>query len=749
MVKFTRRGFMIGGAAVGGTLAAGMAIGVGFLSTVDTDGLDGALREDGTIGLNAWVRITPDGHITFAIPRTEMGQGVFTSLPMLIAEELEVSLDAGNVSVIHPTEALPVYTNYVLALRKRPEELSGAADWLGKKVFSLVPYIGTGGSTSVVDAYTPLRRAGAAARSMLLKAAAERWATSIANLRAENGSVINTQTGERLGYGDLAERAASMSPDRDIPLKPRKQFRLVGKPHPRVDIPAKTRGEAVFGVDVNLPNMLFATVMQSPVFGGMVASFDDTAAMAARGVHKVVNLGNAVGVIAESYYYAKKALRLVKVTFKGGDEKLSSKDISAALNMAVDAGETHVFEEEGSVDTKLSTLETFEARYETPYLAHACMEPMACTALVQDGKVEMWSSSQAPLTMDWAADRNIKDLKEVTSHTMLTGGGFGRKIELDVGAQVVQLAATMPGRPVKLIWSREEDIQHDMYRPAAVARVRAALGSTGMPEAFDYKLGIQSVMQAFSRRNMPIEEDGLKDQGNVEGVRHHPYAFGARRVANSAVELPVPVGSWRSVGHSNNAFFVESFVDELAHKAGVDPFTYRERLLAHDTRLSALMAKLRDLSGWDSGDGKARGVAFHPSFRSFVGQVAEISVDAERGMRVERVTCVVDCGVTVNPDTIRAQMEGGIIFALSAAMHGEITIEGGRVVEENFPSYEMVRMYDTPEIVVHIMENDEAPGGVGEPGVPPLFPAVTNAVFAANGERIRRLPLKKHGYWFA
>lgn len=749
MVKLSRRGFMIGGAVVGGTLAAGMAIGVGFLSGVDTDGLEGMKREDGTLAMNAWVRITPEGEIIFAIPRTEMGQGVFTSLPMLIAEELEVSLDAPNVKVIHPTENLPVYTNYVLALRKRPEEMGGLGDWLGKKIFSLVPYIGTGGSTSVVDAYTPLRRAGAAARSMLNKAAAQTWGVAPSGCYAEDGHVINRASGARLSYGELAELAATMKPDLKAPLKARKDFKLVGTPQARIDIPAKTRGEAVFGVDVVLPDMLYATVVQSPVFGGSVAAVDETVAMAVKGVHKVVNLGNAIGVIADSYYYAKRAADLLTVTFTGGDTGFSSRDASAALNMAVDAGETYVFEEHGDVDAVLGEGDLIEARYETPYLAHACMEPMACTALYKDGKAELWASSQAPLTMEWAANRHVDTPNGIVCHTMLTGGGFGRKVEIDVGSQAIQLAAAMPGRPVKLIWSREEDIQHDMYRPAAVARMRATLGADGSPKAVDYKLGIQSVMLDFSRRNMPMEDGGITDQGSVEGAVHHPYGFKARRIANSTVELPVPVGNWRSVGHSNNAFFMESFVDELAHAAGVDPFSYREQLLAHDARLSAMMARLREASGWDNKDGKVRGVAFHPSFRSFVAQVVEISVDGQKGLRVDRVTCVVDCGVTVNPDTIRAQMEGGIIFALSAAMHGEITIEGGRVVQDNFPSYDMVRMYDAPEIDVLIMENEEAPGGVGEPGVPPLFPALTNAIYAANGERIRTLPLKKHGYWFA
>ncbi|TNE63696.1 MAG: xanthine dehydrogenase family protein molybdopterin-binding subunit [Alphaproteobacteria bacterium] len=750
MVKLTRRGFLVGGAALGGTLAAGMAIGVGFLSTVDTNGLDGTVLADGTLQLNAWVQIRPDGHIIFAVPRSEMGQGIHTALPMLIAEELEVSLDADNVSVIFPQEPLPVYANFMLGLRQRPEDATGAASWLGRKIFGLVPYILTGGSSSTADGFVSMRRAGAAARSMLIKAAAGKWGTGMDGLYAEDGYVINPASGARLSYGALATDAAGMEPDRDPVLKPAKDFRLVGKAIPRLDIPAKVRGQARFGIDTVLDDMLIGVVVQPEVFGSRVARLDDTAALALPRVHKVVNMGDAVGVIADTYYHAKKAADVLEVEFSNDASALvSDSDIAAVLEDALNGEKAYVQEDEGDLAAAFAAGETVEARYATPYLAHACMETMNCTAVVQDGAAELWMPSQTPLAMKWAAgDLDLPN--GIIFNTTLAGGAFGRRSEKDVAVHALRMAAAVPGRPVKAIWPREEDIRHDVYRPAARARIRAAVGADGMPTGFDFRIAVQSPMEGFTRRNAPFTQNGDGDAGVVEGAVHHPYALGARRVENATVRLPVPVGFWRSVGHSNNGFFVESFIDELAHRAGQDPMAYRRALLAHDPRLAAIMDTLADLSAWHTppAEGIVRGVAFHPSFLSYVAQVAEVRVNADKSLKVERVYCVVDCGQTVNPDTVKAQMEGGIIFGLSALMHGEINIEAGAVVQSNFPDYDMVRMADAPDIIVHVMENSEAPGGVGEPGVPPVFAAVTNAIFAANGERIRSLPIRNHGYAF-
>jgi len=748
MVKFSRRGFMIGGAAVGGTLA----LGVGFLASVDTDGLGSVVRSDGVVDLNAWVTIHPDGQIVFSIPRNEMGQGVFTSLPMLIAEELEVDLNAANVSVVHPTENLPVYANFVLALRKRPEMLSGVGDWVGKKIFGLVPFIATGGSSSIVDAYTPLRRVGAAAREMLISAAAKKWGVVKLDCYAENAHVVHRPSDRRLSYGELAAAAAAERPNKNPKLKPVSEHKLIGTAQPRLDIPEKTRGEAMFGIDIELKGMLYAVVVQSPVFGGTVLSVDDEAARKVKGYHKTVDMGDGVAVVAENTFYAKKAAALLKIEFDThGNENLNSVGISALLHGALDGGETHVFEETGKFETVLAAGEPFEATYEVPYLAHACMEPMNATAVIRDGHAEIWTSTQTPLSMQWAADRNIEGLKSVTGHTMLSGGGFGRRAEGDMVAHAVKVAAAMPGIPVKTIWSREEDIQHDMYRPAAVAKIKAAIGDDGRPLALDYKVALQSVELSFSRRNMPFESGGLNDPGSVEGAHHMPYAIPAKRISNANIDIAVPVGNWRSVGHSFNSYFVESFIDELAAKAAVDPMLYRLGLLAGHKRMTALVEKLAERSRWGApvGRGRGRGIAVHPSFRSFAGQVVDISMQDDGAVKIDRVTCVIDCGQVVNPDTVVAQMESGIIYGLTAAMYGEITLEDGRVQQSNFPDYPMLHMHQTPDIDVHIMENGELPGGVGEPGTPPVFPALANAYYALTGDRLRSMPLVKHGVVFA
>ncbi len=740
MGKWTRRAFLIGG----GTAAAGLVVGVGYLATVDTRGLAGEIAPDGTIALNAWIHLRGDGKIVLAVPRTEMGQGVHTSLPMLIAEELELPLDH-NVVVEHPIENLSVYTNFVVALNKRNEDMSGPLDWLGKRIYALFPYIGTGGSTSVVGAYEPLRLAGAAARSMLLQAAAESWQVDRAECSAAEGKIWHKASGRSLAYKELAARAASKTPDADLALKSPEAFRLIGKPVPRLDIPAKTRGEAKFGIDT--PADLVATAVNAPVFGATVQSFDDSAARQMKGVVKTVDLGNAVAVVAETMWHAKQAAAALKIAWaENGNGNLSSAAAIAEMRAALGRPPGHVFRNEGDVDGALEGGKVVEAVYETPYLAHACMEPMNCTARVgPDGTVEMWASSQSPLTMKWGAEKAV-GAKKVVTHTTLTGGGFGRRAEMDLARQAALCAAAAPGKAVKLIWSREEDIQHDMYRPAAVARLRAVLGGDGRPVALDFQSATQSVAKGFSRRSLPIEQGGDKDPANAEGATELPYAIPNVRIASTHVETPIPVGFWRSVGHSNNAFLVESFIDELAAAAKADPLDYRIALLERHPRLAPLARKLKEVSGWGKPlpAGRFRGVAVHESFRSFVGQVAEVSVGAQGVVKVHKVICVVDCGQVINPEIVRQQMEGGIIFALSALAYGEIVIERGRVQQSNFHDYQMTLLAQAPEIEVFIMPSLAMPGGVGEPGTPPLFAAVTNGIFAATGQRLRALPLTRH-----
>jgi len=750
MVKATRRGFLIAGAAVGGAVAGTLALGVGFLSTVDTDGFDSALQPDGSVALTAWMSFHPDGRIVFHIPRLEMGQGVHTSLPMLIAEELEIDLDDPLVSVEHASENLPVYANMVLALRKRPEDLSGTGDWLGQKIYSLVPFIATGGSTSVVDAYTPLRRAGAVAREMFISAAARKWGFQSKDCFAKNGTVTHIPSGLMVPYKDLLPDVAEEKPNDKVKLKPADRFTLIGKPVPRLDIPAKTRGEADFAIDVQLEGMKYAAVVQSPVFGGTVASVDDSEARTVKGYIKTVNFGSGVAAVADSYYRAKQAAALLDITYDtGGAEALDSEAISKSLYAALDRPADHTFIGDEGMDRILAVGKTIEATYEVPYLAHACMEPMNATALVKDGVLEVWAGTQTPLAMAWAGNETGRDIEKVIGHTMLAGGGFGRRAEKDYVVIAVKVAAALPGVPVKTIWTREEDIQHDMYRPAAAARLQAVVDDQGLPEALDFKLALQPVSLSFSRRNMPIEQGGPGDQGNVEGALHLPYNIEAHRVACAAIDNPVPVGNWRSVGHSHNSFFMESFVDELAANAEADPLMYRLSLLAGNKRVTNLVQQLAAHARWGAPKGKnvGRGIALHPSFRSYVGLVIDIA-EEDGLIRLDEITCVVDCGRVINPDTVIAQMEGGIIYGLAAAMFGEITIEGGRAIQSNFPDYPMLHMHQTPEINVHVIDSDELPGGVGEPGTPPVFPALANAYHDLKGERLRSLPLVKHGVQF-
>ena len=749
MGKLTRRAFLFTGAAVTG----GLVVGAGYLSTIDMTGLDGAINADGTVSLNAWIQFAEDGTITFAVPRTEMGQGVHTALPMLIAEELEIRLDSGNVRVEHPVEELPVYANYTLILDVRPEDATGPIYWAGKKVFGILPYIGTGGSTSVVAAWKPLRVAGASARLMLAEAAADVWQVSADECFGEDGQIVHRPTGRRLAYGALARSAADKSPTSDPALKPASEFKLIGTSAPRLDIPFKVTGEAIFGIDVTLPNMVHAAIRQSPVFGGTVRAMDADAVRSMAGVIDVVDLGDAVGVVADTYWHAGRALEDLTVDFDdNGNATGDSAQILADMHRALDGDEAHAFRDDGEVDEALSAAETIvEATYEVPLLAHACMEPMNCTALYQDGKAEIWMSTQSPLTGRWGAQKGAELVgaevtEPVTTHVTLTGGGFGRRSDLDVARQAAALAASVPGRPVKLIWSREEDVQHDMYRPHSVSRLRAGLRADGYPAAWDNRVVAQSLEQSFGERNLPFGGgDPAKDHFSVEGAVDMPYAIPKARVDLVDHATPVPIGFWRSVGHSQNAFFVESFLDECAHAAGIDPMLYRRSLLVDRPRHREVLDILAEQSQWGRplSPGRGRGVALHPSFRSIVGEVVEVTIGDDGALSIDRVVCVVDCGTVINPDTVEAQMEGAILFGLTAALYGEIAIEEGRVAQSNFHDYDMLRMAQAPAIETHIVPSTEPPGGVGEPGLPPSMPALTNAIFAATGERIRSLPVTK------
>jgi isoquinoline 1-oxidoreductase beta subunit len=747
-MSITRRIFLATGALVG----TGLAVGVGYLSTIDTEGLSPGEGHDGAHKLNAWIEIRPDNTVHIAVPRAEMGQGVYTGIAMLIAEELEIELDPKTVIVEHPDELASPYTNFVAALNKRPEDAAGPIDWTMKRVMGMVPFILTGGSSSIVDGYTHMRVAGACARTMLIEAAAAKWNVAPSDCHADKGRVIHS-SGKSATYGELAADAAKRAPPSDPTLKTHDEFKLIGTPQARVDIPDKTRGAAHFGIDSIPEGFVVATVVQCPVFQGAVKSVDDRAALAVKGVKKVVNLGDAVGVIGETYYHAKKGAAALVIAWDAkGHDTLSSATITADYRAALDNGDEYVSRNDGDAAAALKSGNVIEATYETPFLAHACMEPINGTAIYKDGGFEVWAPNQSPTVVRWAFQAVDKAAKDIRIHTTLMGGGFGRRADGDIWRQVAKLAMAMPGVPVKMVWSREEDMQHDSYRPAALARMRAVLGSDGKPTAFEFKNATQSAALSFSRRSIPFEMGGKSDPASFEGAAEIPYAIPNVHVATRNLETTVPLGFWRSVGHSNTGYYIESFIDELAGAAKADPMDYRRALLAHDPRLSALADLLKDKSGWTTplqGQGRGRGVSIHTSFRTHVGQVAEITVTPDGKVKVDRVVAVVDCGTAINPDSVAAQIEGAIVFALSAAAFGEITIDKGRTAQANFDTYDMVRMAQAPKVEVYIVPSRELPGGIGEPGTPPLFAAVTNAIHAATGKRVRKLPLSASGFTLA
>jgi len=750
----SRRGFLIGGATAG-TCAL---IGFGFLASVDTDGRTPAVADNGDVALNAWVRFTSEGEIIFAVPRTEMGQGIYTALPMLLAEELEISLDDPRVRVEFPTEALPVYTNFTIVMNGRPEDQSGPLAWLKRKVFASVGPIVTGGSTSVVDAFVPLRQAGAVARELLMAAAAKRWNIPRTGLRVEGGHVISLDGEKRASYQELAPHinSSDLSADQlaDIPLKAKSDWKVIGTPQKRLDLPAKVNGSATFGIDVVADDILIAAIKHAPSFGTSVQSADDSACKAVHGYQGMVNLGHAVAVVAEDYYHAQKALGLLKVSFTAPENPLDTVGVTKALVDTLENGEQYSVHVVGDAPAALAAGSDFSARYSAPYLAHATLEPMNCSARITPEKGEIWCGSQSPLFVRNAINASKHSPAEVDVHTMLCGGGFGRRSEGDVAREVVAIADEFPGKLVKLIWSREADTQQDVYRPAAEAAVEVRLDEKGYPAAVDYVVAAQAIGPQFAKRNLlPTSQGGPDEPNKTEGANaDFPYGIANYRSAATHVDLPVPVGYWRSVGHSYNAFFVETMIDELAHKAGVDPMNYRQTMVENHPRWQPLIAKLRAASNWDvplsdvPGVRRARGVAIAESFRSYVGQVVEVVIDADNQVRVDRITCVTDVGTQINPDTLEAQMQGGIIYGLTAAYHGQINLADTAVQNGNFDSYPMLELSQCPDIAVHLMDNDHAPGGAGEPGLPPIAPALCNAIFAASGTRLRKLPITQAGF---
>lgn len=680
---------------------------------------EGAAMPDGAdaepvFSPNAWVRVDAEGDVTVIVDRSEMGQGVATALPTLVAEELEVPLE------------------------RVAFEFAPAAEEYVNPMFGMQ---GTGGSTSVRAAWEPMRKAGAAARAMLVAAAAERWGVSADACRAEAGEVIHPESGDRLGYGELTGAAAALEAPEDPALKDPSEFRLLGQPRPRLDTPVKVDGSATFGIDVRPEGVLIGRVRRCPVFGGTVASVDDAAARQVPGVRHVVDLGDRVGVVGDHYWAAQRGLEALEITWDEGEwADQSDEGIRATFREL--AGRPGVeARRDGDPEAVLSGAErSLEATFELPYLAHATMEPMNATAHVRPDGCDVWAPTQFQTgCLQMASQIAGVPRDRVSVHTTYLGGGFGRRFETDFVRDALELSKAA-GAPVKAVWSREDDIRHDYYRPASHHVLRAALDGAGNPTAWTHRAVVPSIMKRVFPGNF---QEGL-DSEAVEGAVGMPYAVPAVRVDYHHADVGVPVGFWRSVNHTHNAFAVESFVDELAREAGRDPFEYRRSLLSDAPNQLRVLERAAEAAGWGDPlpDGRARGLAVADSFGSNVAEVAEVSLE-DGEPRVHRVVCAVDCGPTVNPSIVEAQMESAIVYGLTAALYGEITIRDGRVQEGNFDDYLMLRLDEMPEIEVHIVEDGQADvGGVGEPGTPPVAPAVANAVRTLTGERVRALPIR-------
>lgn len=747
----SRRSFLITGAVLSGSVVVAATAGVGYLATVDLDGPDGLVDGDRAV-LNAFVAIYTDGTVTVFVPKTEMGQGIHTGIAMLVAEELDVPFDE-RISVEHPTEVLPVYGGWASQLGIRPEEASGPLHWLGRRALGAASIVSTGASSSTYELWTNLRQAGATARHMLVGAAAEELGVAATELTTPgDGSVYHEATGASLSYGHLALAAAMVPPPVDPALKPAAHWRLIGRSQPRVDIPAKVRGMPVFGIDVDLPQMLHASIRQAPVAGAAVARVANEAELRQlRGVVDVVVIdGHSVAVVADSWWIAEQAIWQADIAWTQTEwDGLSSAELALRMEAALDSGQSNVVHDEGDPFPHAPE-RLVEAAYSAPLVTHACMEPMNATVLVRrDGTADAWVSSQSLTSARWGVSRGAEaagmSLDDITVNVMQNGGAFGRRTELDVVQQAAYLAALNPDRPVKLLWSREEDIGRGIYRSHARARLRAALREDGLPIAYEARVAGQSVAQGLMGRLLPITGGGNPEGDFLtsEGLESPHYAIPSQHVGSYHVPSNIRVGLWRSNGFSHNVFFAESFFDECAHAAGADPLEYRRRLLADSPRLRAVLDRAAAMAGWDSPlpSGRGRGIAIGGAYYSVVAQVVEVSVAGDGEVTVDRVFCAADVGTVVNPNQVVAQLEGSILWGLTTALMSENTVENGAIVESNFHDFPVQRLRNAPEITVEILASDELPGGAGETGVIPVAAALGNAIFAATGRRMRSLPL--------
>jgi len=670
---------------------------------------------NGKFAPNAFIRIDNAGNITLVMPQVEMGQGIYTAVAMILAEELDA--DFARVTLEHAPANEKLYANPAFGIQA------------------------TGGSTSVRAFWTPLREAGASARAMLVQAAAQEWQVEPASCTTANGEVVHKDSGRKLSYGALATSASSERPPKDVALKDAKDFSLIGKPLKRLDTPDKVNGKTVYGIDAMLPDMKFATLKACPVFGGKVGKVDDSAARKIPGVRKIVVLDDMVAVVGDHMWAAKKGLDALSVDWdEGPNARISSNDIWRDLHAASEKDGV-VAKSQGDIAKGLATGDRLEASYELPFLAHATMEPLNATVHVKPDSCEIWTGTQIMARVQSEAAKAAGlPVEKVTVHNHLIGGGFGRRLEPDMVVAAVRVAKQVDG-PVKVVWTREEDIQHDIYRPAYRDTIAATL-SDGKIVGWKYKVSGASII---ARWLPPAFEKGI-DIDAIDSAVDMPYDIPNIHVEYVRAEPPaVPTGFWRGVGPNNNVFAIECFMDELARKAGKDPVDFRRGMLGKNPRLLAALNLVAEKSGWGQPlpARVGRGVCAQPSFGSFIATVVEAEVDEQGEVHLRRVTSAVDTGIPVNPDTIMAQFEGGLIFGLTAALYGEITIDRGRVQQSNFNDYRMLRIDQAPKIEVHVIKSGEAPGGIGETGVTAGPPALRNAIYAATGVALRRLPIDR------
>ncbi len=712
--SLTRRDFVVASATAAGSLAITVMLpGLAETATIgaQTYGPDASPHD-----VNAFLAIEPDGSILIRSPHNEMGQGAITALPMIVAEELECDWAKVKVEYASPSRNLrehQVYGNMV-----------------------------TAGSRGVRTSWRFLQQAGASARERLIAAAARRWNVAPGECHAENSKVTHKPSGRSLDYAALAADAASIKLDREPAIRPPDKFKLIGKSLPRLDTPLKINGAAKFAIDTQIPGMVYAAINACPVAGGKLRSVDETPVKGRRGVLQVVKLDDAVAVIADRFWRAKEALALLKPEWDTGAAGKTDSAQFAKMYRDTLNGPMVSARNDGNVDDVFAKRGNIvDSIYEAPYAAHATMEPLNATVRFDGDKLEIWIGTQIPMgALRLAAAASDLKPEQITIHNCFLGGGFGRRGRNDEMRQAI-LVAKQVAKPVKLVWTREEDMTHDRYRPQAAVRLKAALGSDGMPVAFDARIAVGSIQRS---NGMNKVENGLEPQA-IEGIANTNYKIPNQRVGCMLKNTHVPVGFWRSVGSSQNAFFMESYVDELAHAAGKDAYQFRRALLAHRPDFIGVLDKIAEKGDWDKPlpAGRGRGIAIHECYGTIVGQVAEVTVSKKGEVRVDRVVAAVDCGHVVNPGIVEAQIEGGIVYGLSAALYGDLTVKDGRIQQANFDEYEMVRLADAPKIEVYLaLTGGKKWGGIGEPGTAPTAPAVANAVFAATGTRVRSLPLK-------